>query len=227
DYMAHPANIKKKAIQLRKRGVSIPRIAKQLSIAKSTASNWVSPVPLPELLTRHLSENIRKANERGREVMRVRRMLENQKQQKSADAFIASVERKFDKNFWKLCAAILFWCEGSKRHLSSIGFINSDPQMIRMFLHAFRGAFELDEKKFRIVLHLHDYHEEEKQKEYWSRVTNIPYTQFTKSYRKPNTQIRKRDGYQGCVSLKYFDARLAKNLDALYHAFAKKYTGAW
>ncbi len=159
--------------------------------------------------------------------MRARRMLENQKQRENADTFITSLESKVDKNFWELCASILFWCEGSKRHLSSIGFTNSDPQMIKMFLHAIRKAFELDEKKFRIVLHLHDYHEDEKQKEFWSMITDIPLTQFTKSYRKPNTQIRKRDGYQGCVSLKYFDARLAKKLDAVYHAFANKHMGAW
>lgn len=224
-YMAHPSFIKQKAIQLRKQGISIPKIARQLGIAKSTASNWVSSLPLPEHILRHLSENSLTGCEKGREVIRIRRMLQRDKQRRDAGKLLEIFERKIDTNFTKLCAAILFWCEGSKRDLGSVGFINSDPFMIKVFLRALREGYELDETKFRIVIHLHDYHDDEEQKRYWSKITNIPITQFTKSYRKPNTKIRKREGYQGCISLKYFDARLAKELDALYHVFAERYVG--
>lgn len=223
--MAHPIKIKQEAVRLRKEGLSIPAIAKKLSIAKSTTSLWVRSIPLSEEIRSQLSENSMKANEKGREVMRIRRLLDRQKDEKEANNILALLQGGIDKNFWRLCAAILFWCEGSKRNLSAVGFINSDPQMIRIFLMAFRIAFVLEEKKFRIVIHLHNYHDEKKQKTFWSEVTQIPEEQFSKSYIKPNTQIRKRDGYPGCVSIKYFDARLAKKLDALYHAFAMKYGG--
>lgn len=223
--MAHPIKIKQEAVKLRKEGLSIPAIAKKLSIAKSTTSLWVRSVPLSEEIRSQLSENSMKANEKGREIMRIRRFLDRQKDAKEANNILALLQGSIDKNFWQLCAAILFWCEGSKRNLSVVGFINSDPQMIRVFLMAFRIAFVLEEKKFRIVIHLHNYHDEKKQKIFWSEVTQIPEEQFTKSYIKPNTQIRKREGYPGCISIKYFDARLAKKLDALYHAFAMKYGG--
>lgn len=223
--MAHPIKTREEAVRLREEGLSIPAIAKKLSIAKSTTSLWVGSVPLSEEIRSQLYKNSMEANEKGREVTRIKRLLDRQKDVKEADNILTLLQRSFDKNFWQLCAAILFWCEGSKRNLSAVGFINSDPQMIRIFLMAFRIAFELDEKKFRIVIHLHNYHDEKKQKTFWSEVTQIPEKQFTKSYIKKSTQIRKRDGYPGCISIKYFDAKLAKKLDALYHAFAMKYGG--
>lgn len=223
--MAHSLKIRNKAVRLRGIGISIPHIARELSISKSTASNWVSKIPLPIEITQHLRENSRKANEKGREMMRIRRLLQREDDKKESEKILQSLDSKLNKNFWKLYAAILFWCEGSKRNLGSVGFINSDPIMVKTFLYAFRTAFRLDEKKFRIVMHLHNYHNEVNQKSFWSKVTDIPLSQFTKAYIKPNTQKRKRDGYPGCISLKYFDAKIAKKLDTLYHGFGIKYGG--
>lgn len=225
--MAHTSLLRQRAIQLRQEGTSIPGIAKQLSIAKSTASYWVRSISLSERFQKHLLSKRLEGCEKGREVMRMRRLLENEKHAKEMSALISRLQKKINKDFWKLFAAILFWCEGGKRQLNQVTFTNSDPALVSIFLFAVRGGFELDENKFRIVLHLHSYHEEIKQKLFWSNVTGISTSQFTKSYHKPHTKVRRREGYQGCVSLKYFDARIAKKLDALYHAFAKKFTGAW
>lgn len=130
-----------------------------------------------------------------------------------------------NKAFWRLTAALLFWCEGSKRYLNDLRFTNSDPNLICMFLFALRKGFAVDEKRFRILPHLHEYHVEKAQQEFWSNITKIPLDQFTKTYWKPHTAARKRDGYQGCISLRYNDATIAKTLDILYHTFATKYLG--
>jgi len=39
---------------------------------------------------------------------------------------------------------------------------------------------------------------------------------------KINTKKRIRKGYQGCPSIKYYDAKIAKELHALYNVFAEK-----
>ena len=121
-----------------------------------------------------------------------------------------------------MVAALLFWCEGGKRRLSTLTFINSDPSMIKTFLRALRKGFSLDERKFSITLHLHEYHSMVKQTEFWSVTTGIPGARFTQPYMKPHTGKRKREGYQGCISLNYHDARLARTLSALYHSFAER-----
>lgn len=56
----------------------------------------------------------------------------------------------------KLLCAVLFWAEGSKN--GTIKFTNSDPKMISVFLKLFRATFEIDEKKLRAIVHIHEYH---------------------------------------------------------------------
>ena len=70
-------------------------------------------------------------------------------------------------------------------------------------------------------MHLHEYHDEEKQKKYWSKIANIPLKQFHRSFLKQNTKKRIRDNYPGCVSVSYYNAQIAKELIVLYNCFAK------
>jgi len=65
----------------------------------------------------------------------------------------------------KLACALLYWCEGEKKG-GAVRFTNSDPVMIQTFLNLFRQSFKLDESKFRICLHLHSYHNQQKQKKF-------------------------------------------------------------
>ena len=77
-------------------------------------------------------------------------------------------------------------------------------------------GFVIDEGKFRALIHLHDYHGEEKQINFWSKITRIPRKQFFKSYRKPNTGKRIKKDYPGCLAISYYDAKVAKQLWAYY-----------
>ncbi len=217
--MTHPAAIKQRAQHMRRNGMSILHIARTLNIAKSTTSLWVSPIALPKEIRNRLTDNSETGAARGRQIMKARRDLiaiENIREAKKNIKMVIPQER--DKHFWQFCAALIFWCEGSKRHLSGgVALVNSDPYLITFFLHALRSGFELDERRFSALIHLHEYHNEKHQLAFWSRIAKIPLSQFTRSYRKPHTKKRKRENYPGCVSVRYGDARLARKLDALYH----------
>jgi len=89
-------------------------------------------------------------------------------------------------------------------------------------LKSLRLGFALDESRFRGLIHLHSYHDPKKQLAFWSDVTGIPKSQFQKPYLKPNTGVRKRKNYQGCLSLRYGEAKIARKLDAIYHMLALK-----
>ena len=80
------------------------------------------------------------------------------------------------KVLYKLLASFLLWTEGSKSARSYISFINSDPLMIRTFLTLLRKSFSLNESKFRALMHLHEYHKEQQQMIFWSKVANISRT---------------------------------------------------
>ena len=56
--------------------------------------------------------------------------------------------------------------------------------MIRVFLSLFREGFSIDEKKLRVTMHLHDYHDEKAQLQFWADITHISPSQFHKVHRK-------------------------------------------
>lgn len=131
---------------------------------------------------------------------------------------------KVDPDHCRLYTAILFWCEGSKIDKSGVRFINSDPLLIKTFLCLLRKGFIIEENRFRLLIHLHKYHDEDAQKLFWSSITHIPLKQFNRSYIKKNTGKRIRANYPGCLAIYYNDAKLAREIKAIFKEFARKVT---
>lgn len=214
--------LKDKAISLRKKGFSLKEISEKLKIAKSTASDWLKNVPLNQ----EAQERLKKKQILGQYKTQ---LINKQKRIKLLKKYLNESNKQlkriiFTKDIYQLFCALFYWCEGNKRD-SFIRFTNSDPKMIRNFLTLLRKSFLLDEKKFRALLHLHSYHNEKKQKEFWSKITQIPISQFNRSYLKKNTQKRLRKNYPGCIAISYYDAKIVKKLISLYNSFASYIRG--
>ena len=224
--MRYSLQIKKAAISLRRSGLSIDRIAERLGIAKTTAYLWTKSVKISDRAKKRLARNSVRGRADGLRKMALGREQLQTARKDDAERLVKKILSRADKDYWQMLAAIFFWCEGGKRHLTSLQFANSDPQLISTFLTFLRLGFVLYEPKFRALVHLHGYHNEQQQIIYWSKITKIPINQFLKSYRKPNTAIRVRDGYPGCVSVRYNDAAVARKLDAIYHVLALN-MGVW
>lgn len=216
-----PIHVKAKAVVLRKRGYSLSEISEELKISKSTSSLWLTNVTLPKRAIERLTKK--------KILGQYKTILIRQEKRKRLISFFeekAASDLKtirMSKNISKLLCALVYYCEGAKGTDRYVTFINSDPSLIQLFLFVFRKSFLIDESKFRLLMHLHTYHKENKQKLFWSNVTNIPIEQFMHSYRKPNTQKRIRENYQGCVSIRYYDAIIAKELLAYYRIAAKQF----
>ncbi len=215
-------DIQKKAIELRKQGFSLRVIAESLHIAKSTASVWLKDV----FLDKKAQEKIKSFKSDG---LQKAIQISKEKRQGKLSLIEADVLRFVDripqsKEIDKLACALLYWCEGEKSK-SSVSFVNSDPQMIATFLVLFRSSFQVDEKKFRISLHLHEYHEDLQEIEFWSRITAIPKEQFYKVYRKPNTGKSKKENYRGCVAIRYYDVKVIMELQKIWEHYSHKING--
>jgi len=221
--MAYPIELKNQAIFLRKKGFSLKEIAEKFNIAKSTASVWLQNINLGSKAQERLKKRRILGQYKSRFIKKTQR--ENLIKAYHLKAYKELSKIHFNKSTYKLLCSFLYWCEGAKLNSSHIRFINSDPNMIKAFLKLLRKSFELDEKKFRALIHLHDYHNEKKQKKFWVKITGIPPRQFNKSYHKPNTKKRIRDNYPGCLAIYYYDHKIAKELAALYNSFVK-YLGA-
>ena len=220
--MSYSINVKDRAIGLRKKGYSLNEISKKLTISKSTASLWLNSI---------LLDNKAKKRLKDRQIIGQYKTLLIKKKKRDelfinlgVEAIKKVKEINFSIETYQLLASILYWCEGSKGNLTKVGFTNSDPAMVRLFLKCLRKGFDLSEEKFRVVIHLHSYHNEKTQLEFWSKVTNIPINQFSKSYQKHNSGKRIRNNYQGCVSIRYYNAKLAKELWSFYQGL-QKYLG--
>lgn len=212
---------KEKAISLRKEGFSLSEISEALRVSKSSASVWVKNI----LLSNQAKQRI----ERKRDDARERAAATHRKQvdKKLADAHIYGkkvIEKAaINADTARLLCAIMYWCEGTKIRRSEIlGFTNSDPLVIASFLKLLRAGFKIDERKLRMTLHVHDYHDADAQLRFWSKVTTIPLSQFHRPYRKPHTGIRTREGYQGCVSVRYLNVDFGRRLEAIAIAFLNK-----
>lgn len=214
---------KEQALVLRKSGYSLNEIASQLHVAKSTASLWLRITSLDTEALSRLNRRVEEARVRALSTRRQKRALfiqeEYNKKRKEVETIM------YSPSLNRLLCALLYWCEGTKGEYRC-RITNSDPTLIIAFLKLFRSSFIVDEKKFRACLHLHTYHDEIKQREYWSQITGIPLSQFTKTYQKSNTGKRKRENYPGCISIQYNDSKMATEIEATWKAFRDYMMGA-
>lgn len=211
--------LKTKAEELRRKGYSFREISEKLKISKSTASLWLRDVELSKIAKNRIFKLGVEGRNKGNTSVRKRISKEDKRivldAKKSVDNCVLL------QNDLKIVCALLYWCEGGKTEKSQLTFVNSDPELIRYFISTFREAFNVEEGKFRILLHVHKYHNMEKQIEFWSKITGIPKNQFTKPFCKTNTGKRIKKDYQGCVSIRYYGRKVRQEIMFLIKEIAK------
>jgi DNA-binding CsgD family transcriptional regulator len=202
------------AIKLRKQGKSVLEIAARLGVAKSSVSVWVRNVPLSPVAEKRLLQRISVGQHAGGRSQHAKVTKVENTYLQLASKNIRNL--KLNLVHKRLLCSLIYWCEGAKS-ANCVDFTNADPKLVRLFLTLFRSCFVIDESKFRVCLHIHDYHDINKQIAFWSKLTTISPEQFIKPYTKPHTGRQIHEGYQGCVSVRYYNADIARQL----HAAAK------
>lgn len=197
------------AISLRREGYSYKEIATKLTISKSTAFIWVKDIQLSAKGIRRINNLVDDARLRSGRTKFLTRQQQLIEIQKSTRAYLKSwlLDGKPDL----LLCSLLYWCEGAKQDVT-VKFTNADPGLIKTFLKLFRSAFAIDERKLRVTMHLHGYHDIEGQGIFWSTITGISLVQFHKPYIKPNTGKSQKIGYPGCICINYGDSKIARRL---------------
>lgn len=200
--------LKTKALTLRANGYSLREISEKLGISKSTASLWTRDVQLGKNAKIRLDNISVLAREKAIITKKYKKQLLWRK-----IALSCPVLKKVDDygiNEYKIFLALLYWGEGEKTK-RKFAFINSDPDMIKLYLSLLRKSFVIDESRFKVWLHLHEYHDKEKLISFWSQVTGICKNQFS-VYNKAHTGNNKKKGYKGCLSIRYQDSRILKEI---------------
>lgn len=214
-------DLKIKAIKLRKEGYSINELHKNLSVSKSTLSLWFQNIELSKKAKKRLFKNYTKGQVASQKIIKEKTKQKNIQANNFAFNLLSKVNLSTD-NALLLCS-LIYQCEGSKNIRDYVTFTNSDPDLIKTFLFLFRSSFILNENKFRVLMHLHKYHDENKQKDFWSKATGISKEQFNNTYFKPSSAKYKKEGYQGCIQVSYNDVAIGRQLYSVAKMFMEGY----
>ncbi len=198
----HNTKVFSKVREKRSKGVSITKLAKEFKISESSISRWVRDIKSDS------------------KAFLAARLFESN----SKNKFHPLVDKiKISDDISRVLTAILYWCEGSKYPASNfVAFSNSDSALVKVFLGLFRKSFDIDERKLRVHLQLHDTHNKKVTTKFWSNLLGVNIDKFHKpTITSPGKKMKRRD-YMGTCTIKYFDVRLLLNIMGIYEKMIPK-----
>lgn len=185
------------AIELRKKGWMLPAIKDKLGVSKATVSLWLRDIALNEDQQRAVTKGRDKSRFIGGEKKKNARKKITE--EITAQGIREGRDRSKDSFF--VSGLMLYWAEGAKSE-ETIKFSNSDPAMIRFMMKWFRDVCGVEDKKFRISVHIHSLHSSRDCEAYWSKITKISRNQFYKTQiKKTSLGQRKKILYEGTCTI--------------------------
>ncbi|OGE80545.1 MAG: hypothetical protein A2826_01950 [Candidatus Doudnabacteria bacterium RIFCSPHIGHO2_01_FULL_43_23] len=195
---------KHKAISLRLKGKSYSEIQTLLSIPKSTLSGWLSQITLPSKSKRRLAQKAYKKSikallkrNKNQTTLAIARAQDNQKN--------ASREiKQLSKDNLLILGVALYWAEGYKRAVvrngkevtsHPVSLTNSDPYLIKAFLRFIKEYCLVPNEKIKANLRIFPHQNEKKVLDYWQNLTDLPLTNFGKTYRGVSISSRGKKPY--------------------------------
>lgn len=199
------------AILMRKSGLSYGEISKKTHIPKSTLSLWLKDIKLPLKYRKKFYTKQIQILSRGPQSQRERRKREIESILKSS---AEDIKTPVSEDAFKLFGAALYWGEGSKG--SRLQITNSDPRLIVFMTHWFEKIFCIKRSKMKARLNIYPQQNDLEMKKFWSDITEIPISNFGKSYIKPlNSGYRKNNLYYGTIRIE-----IPKSADLVHKVFS-------
>ncbi len=171
--------------------MSIKEIQKRLKISRSSASLWVRDVKLNNKQLRKLYLNQKTGRLKGS-------IIAAQNKKKRTEEITKKIIKEAKKEIGNLsqrdkfiAGVALYFAEGGKTN-RNVHFTNADPKAIEFIVKWFKKFCRVNPKKMRGSIYLHSNLNEKKAKQFWSRLTHIPLSQFTKTYKVKNNPHRFR-----------------------------------
>ncbi|MEV2246842.1 hypothetical protein [Streptomyces sp. NPDC049970] len=192
-------DLRDRARELRLQGMTYDRIQVELGCSKSSISLWVRDLPKPPRRTREDASAIAR---RGWEATLRQREVERRQTREAARRETARLgERELF-----VAGVALYWAEGTKskpyRRQERVSFVNSDPNVISVFL-AWLRLVGVTAERLRFHVHVHESADVAEAERFWADHTGAHASRFGKTSLKrhqPKTN-RKNTGaeYRGCL----------------------------
>jgi len=212
---------REKALALRKQEMSYSQIRKILGVSKSTLSLWLRNYPLSEKRIKELQKN-------EAVIEKIRNTKRKKKEKRLNEFYFEQKNKIFPLNNREIYLAglFLYWGEGSKSSQAALSISNTDPSIIKFFIYWSTKYLKVPREKLRIQLHLYKDTNIKKEKDFWSKMLNIPLNQFSKPYIKntSSTRINHKGGFgHGTCNVVICDARLSEKILMAIKAISDKH----
>ncbi len=172
--------LKPKATELRKKGLSFREIEGKLRIPRSTLSGWFRRVELSDKQKATLRVKWLKGIARARLKAVAWHNREKEKRIEEAKRQAAELLAKVDHNkegIIDLALAALYLGEGFKNGVTAMG--NSDPLVLKFFISVLKKNYGIPISKIKCELHLRADQNSYKIKKYWAQELDVPLANFT------------------------------------------------
>ena len=174
---------------MRLKGFSYNEISRELGIPKSTLSSWFRELVLNDEAKERLKSRARIGTEH---LIKLNKQQTPKAQQRAQENFLRGKNaiKKLDQTNLLITGVALYWGEGYKRlqirdgrELTGhpIKFVNSDAEMIKVFIKFVIEILAVQVKDIHATMRLYPHINEEEAFRFWTSVTKLPKEQFYKT----------------------------------------------
>jgi Homeodomain-like domain len=193
-----------RAVEMRNAGHSVPSIARELGVARSTAWQWTKHIPLADDTAE--AQRRRAHAKRMTDARWARHRLERDEQRRRLVVESAGRIGALDERDLLLLGSVIYWCEGAKVKPWGSGarviFINSDPRLILLFLR-FLGSIGIGPERLMFRVHIHETADHEGAIAWWAErvgVSPAAFHETTLKRHNPKTnRLHRGVDYHGCL----------------------------
>lgn len=197
------------ARRLRQQGMSVREIATQLKASKGSVSLWVRDVELTEDQKAMLKANQARWAGRNQGAQTNRRQaLEKRRAFQHAGRLKAREMRPLH-----MMGCMLYWAEGSK-HRNNLHFINSDANMMLLFMRFLREEIHVQESEFVMYIHCHtqDAAEVQRISNYWLTLLNLPPSCLRQVFYKQGAITRNNILENGVCTIRVYRSEVLQHI---------------
>lgn len=173
---------KEQAILLRKSGKSIKEISNALSVSKSTASLWCRNISLSPTQIKRIAERSKHQAVEALLLSAEKQRIEREIRTRKMKSFGIQDVGKLQKRDLFMVGLGLYWGEGYKQGSQELGFTNSNPEIIKLYVKWLKEIYSIEKSMLILRVSINDSHKYriKNVQKYWSELLNVPLTQFTK-----------------------------------------------
>jgi len=215
------SSVKIKVLKLRQNGLSLGEINKLTSVSKSTISVWGKEVKLTraqrqKLISQQL-QGLDKATKKSSKIRKEAAKTKNIKLLKESRAVIGNLTKR--ERF--IAGIFLYMADGTKKG-NCVDFTNSDPKIIKFMVRWFVDNLDVEKNSIKAALWLHKNLDETKAIGYWSKLLNIPKSNFGKTYFAKNItkskKIRTQIHQYGVIKIRVYNISKLRQIKAWIEA---------